>query len=151
MKAARMARSFTRCLLRVALLSLLVPGAGCFHGPDVTKIECTGPTSCPSGYACDIQPGQPFGKCHQGTVGLDGGGKAETILSETAGPIDGLLATDGSAPAEAGSDRQAIEAGTGIDAPGVPDAPPSDGIVADVTLTDTPADHTNPMVVRQSN
>lgn len=129
-----------RSVLRYVLLLGLM--GGCFHGPDVSKIECTGPGTCPSDYICDIQPGQPFGRCRQGVANVDGGDK-DGMPGDTANLIDAPRTVDGPMSADGGRDRHDTEPSDGGDASNTPDLP-SASDVEDAPISDTSPDRGAP-------
>ena len=141
--------------LLVTALALL-PLAGCFHSPDVSKIICTGEKTCPGGYSCVFATANSTqGKCEVVSTGQDGRNIDTTIsvdgisVTDSNRGVDGAIPLDGSA-LDASVDQPS--AGTFDGLTSGPDMLLAIDVVAgpevqpDVPLPDAPIDATKPPV-----
>lgn len=85
-----------RTIWFIASVLALASLAGCFKSPEVSKIICTGDTTCPAAYRCVLTNGSTHGACVKTQAPLDAGG-----LDTTSAPAPANVAT----PLDATIDR----------------------------------------------
>jgi alpha-tubulin suppressor-like RCC1 family protein len=116
----------------------LFASAGCFTSPDVSKLQCTTSTHCPSGYNCVAPLPGSVGTCQKtadagrsdGIVETDGATSSDGQAGPDARPDNLVVSSDGSNEADAATDQASLP-----DTPVEPDTTaPSLDLGADVPV-----------------